>query len=118
MNYLMIDDLRNPPMVYQMTAMPIYLEPNWVVATTYNDFIKHIEKSGLPDFISFDHDLGELSIFANGNEASGYDCAKWLIDYCFDNQFKLPDFYCHSMNPVGKANINSILNSFIKFNRQ
>jgi len=34
------------------------------------------------------------------------------VDYCIDNNLKLPEYYCHSMNPVGKNNILSVLNQF------
>ena len=64
---------------------------------SYAEFISHIKNNGLPDFISFDHDLGL-------NE-SGYDCAKWLVAYCLDNEMELPDFAVHSQNPVVKQNI-------------
>ncbi|WP_350324738.1 cyclic-phosphate processing receiver domain-containing protein [Empedobacter falsenii] len=38
----------------------------------YDDFVNYINRNGLPDFISFDHDLGLRK--------TGYDCAKfWLI---------------------------------------
>lgn len=43
---------------------------------------------------------------------SGFDCAKWLVAYCLDNEMALPDFTVHSQNPVGKRNIESLLNNF------
>jgi hypothetical protein len=45
-------------------------------------------------------------------EKTGYHCAKWLVEYCLDKNLKLPDFQVHSMNPVGKANIQSYLDNF------
>lgn len=79
----------------------------WVVVRNYNDFKSVITKRGLPDYISFDHDLGE--------EKTGYDCAKWLVDYCMDNNKQLPVFNVHSANTPGKENIQGILNSYNKF---
>lgn len=73
---------------------------------SYAEFVTYITDSGLSDFISFDHDLGL--------EESGYDCAKWLVDYCLDNNFRLPKFDVHSQNPVGKENILSLLQNFKK----
>ncbi|MFA7615080.1 MAG: cyclic-phosphate processing receiver domain-containing protein [Weeksellaceae bacterium] len=70
----------------------------------FEEFIEFIIQNGLPDFISFDHDLGEGK--------SGFDCAKWLVEYCLDNQVPLPEFTVHSQNPVGKENIESLLKSF------
>lgn len=91
MKKLYLDDLRPIP-------------EDFIGLRTYTEFIHHITEKGLPDFISFDHDLGL--------EESGYDCALWLVDYCLDNKLALPDFYVHSQNPVGKQNIISLLINF------
>ena len=40
---------------------------------------------------------------------SGYDCAKWLVDYCIDNDTQIPYWNVQSANPVGKENINGLL---------
>jgi len=45
---------------------------------------------------------------------SGFDCAKWLVNYCLDNGKPIPKFVVHSQNPVGKQNIESLLNNFNK----
>jgi hypothetical protein len=42
---------------------------------------------------------------------SGFDCAKWLVDYCIDNKFQIPEWNIQSANPVGKENINGLLNN-------
>jgi hypothetical protein len=70
----------------------------------YADFVEYITQNGLPDFISFDHDLGE--------DESGYDCAKYLVEYCIEHNLSLPKFSVHSQNPVGKENIERLLNNF------
>lgn len=74
---------------------------------SYEEFVAFILQNGLPDFISFDHDLGEGK--------SGFDCAKWLVGYCLDNDLKLPEFLVHSQNPVGKENIDGLFSNFSKF---
>jgi hypothetical protein len=51
---------------------------------------------------------------ADFEEKTGYDCAKWLVDYCIDNQANLPDYLVHSANPIGKKNIESYLENFKK----
>lgn len=93
MKKLYLDDLRPLP-------------DGFIGVRSYAEFVGYITKYGLPDFISFDHDLGL--------EESGFDCAKWLVDYCLDHQQKLPDFVVHSQNPVGKENIIGLLENFIK----
>jgi len=74
----------------------------WV--ETFHQFINWIEKKGLPDEIGFDHDLGE--------DKSGYDAAKWLVDYCIDNDKDLPEWFVQSANPVGRDNINKLLQNY------
>ena len=42
------------------------------------------------------------------------DCAKWLVEYCIDNNKKLPLYNIQSANSVGRENIDSLLKSFNK----
>lgn len=56
-----------------------------------NEFQKYIITNGLPDLISFDHDLG------SGIE-KGSECAKWLKQYCVKNKLQFPKYYIHSAN--------------------
>lgn len=88
---------------------------------SYGDYIicrsalqakKYIYMYGIPEFISFDHDLGE--------KETGYDIAKLIIDIdlLYDN---LPDnfsFQVHSQNPIGKENIEKLLNRYLKYKRE
>jgi len=97
MRRLYLDDLRPTPEGFDR----VY---------NYEEFVEYLERKGLPDFISFDHDLGE--------DLSGYDCAKYLVDYCLAHQFPLPNYQVHSQNPVGKENIERLLENFrrVEFN--
>lgn len=79
------------------------------VCQNYHDFVKTIEEKGLPNHISFDHDLGE--------EKDGGDCAQWLVNYCIKNKLNLPKYTIHSSNPVGKKEIVSIFETFEKYFR-
>ena len=110
MKKLFLDDLRTIDMVY-----PNFNPNDWKIATTYFEFIRLITQLGMPQYISFDHDLGLESVDRFGQEKTGYDCAKWLVDYCLDNNFELPKWKVHSANPVGRANIEAYLNNFDKF---
>lgn len=47
-------------------------------------------------------------------EYTGMDSAKWLVNYCIDNDLKLPEFVVHSANPSGYENILGLLKSFKK----
>ena len=106
---LYLDDVRNPK------------TEGWTVVRNYEEFVKHIESNGLPEEVSFDHDLAEIyydsekgkEIFTY-HEKTGYDCAKWLCEYCWNNGLPIPTWNVHSANPVGRDNIISILTSFEK----
>lgn len=80
---------------------------NFILVTSYEEFVNFIQNQEWPNFISFDHDLGLGK--------TGYDCAKFLVEYCLENRLDLPDFFVHSQNPVGKLNIESLLKNFQKF---
>ena len=111
---LWLDDYRNPMEGQWLVFSPITLEDIevfWV--KSYQEFVNWILVNGLPDAICFDHDLGDL--YDNIEEKTGYDCAKWLIDYCIDNNVKLPLYNIQSANPVGKENIDKLLKNFINF---
>ena len=81
------------------------LRDDYVIVRSFNEAVAYVLEHGLPEFISFDHDLGLVE--------SGYDFAKWLVDYMIDNQtLVLPEWNVHSANPVGAQNINGLLESF------
>lgn len=95
---LYLDDIRYPK------------DSSFVVARSVSEAIQMINDKGFPNYISFDHDLGE-------NEESGYDFAKWIINYDIDYNVIDPTFSynVHSANPVGAKNINFVLNNYLKF---
>lgn len=124
---LFLDDYRQPEDCFDYTYNKVYLL-GWKVVRNYDDFIRVIENDGLPKMISFDHDLCDEhydpdlygsetynEIYDSFVEKTGYDCAKWLINYCAENKLALPEtILVHSMNPAGSANIKSIFNSYHK----
>ena len=134
-NLLWLDDIRNP-YINEEGKVPTrkngkHYNINWVL--NYKQFVKWIELFGLPDAISFDHDLAdehytpeyfwnnydESKKFQewrgqNYQEKTGMDCAKWLVDYCMDNKNKLPKIFVHSANPVGADNIKGLLDNYLK----
>ena len=131
---LWLDDIRDPftPiendggswLIFSPIEQPYTLY--WV--KSYREFVDWIKFNGLPDAICFDHDLGmEVALKAREKgmskresrklkqkEMTGMDCAKWLVDYCIDNQLTLPLYNIQSANPVGKENIDGLLKNFIK----
>ena len=110
---LFLDDVRNPKDV-KWINLP--LGP-WVIVRNYHDFVKYITSNGLPEFVAFDHDLadehyGANPVNASFKEKTGYDCAKWMVEYCMDNNKSFPSYVVHSMNPIGKMNIIALAESF------
>lgn len=107
---LWLDDYRDPfdKDADWMAFSPIGRNVDIVWVTSFQEFCDHIMIYGLPDGICFDHDLG----LHNGD---GHECAKWLVNYCIDNNKELPLYNIQSANPVGKENIDKLLKSFISF---
>lgn len=112
---LFLDDNRELKDVAEYTGLDMYTTEEWVVARNYEEFVDYIQEFGMPNRISFDHDLGDVSDDPEHNEMTGYDAAKWLIDYCLENDVLPPMYLTHTNNPVGNKNINDIIQSFIKF---
>lgn len=124
---LWLDDIRNPLEDNWLSFSPI--TPDEVIwVKSYKEFIAWINKNGLPQAICFDHDLGmDVAVNARAKgiskdaarklkqkEKTGHDCAKWLVEYCMDNDKKLPLYNIQSANPVGKDNIDGLLKNFIE----
>lgn len=99
-----LDDIREPKNHYE------------VIVHSYTEATEYILKNGIPQFISFDHDLG---LELDGSIAkSGYDLAKWLVEQSLNGELEFPNdfsFSVHSANPIGKNNIESILNNYLLF---
>jgi hypothetical protein len=113
--YLWLDDMRNPNLyMWVEQYMPEYEKfvDKIVWVKDYVEFVDHITTSGLPDEIFFDHDLGDA------NAPTGHDAAKWLVDYCMENNLDLPEWSIQSANPVGVTNINSLLSNYKKFREE
>ena len=104
---LFLDDERFPPNDGR----------EWVIARTYDDAMCEVLNRGFPSYISFDHDLGH-------NTYTGYDFVKQLVEndiisgnkesraaYKFASDFS---YYVHSQNPIGKANIEGLLDGYLK----
>jgi hypothetical protein len=76
--------------------------PTPVVVRNYNEAIAELSSREF-DLVFFDHDLGE-------NSLSGMAIAKWVTQ-----NIKKPFlFYVHSANPVGRENIQSLLDQYFQ----
>jgi len=103
---LFLDDIRPLP------------NDSFDLARSYDEAILYVKKFGIPNFISFDHDLGvdlEEKLVP-----TGYDFTKWLVEMDMDKKYLFPrdfDFIVHSANPVGKENIKIYLNNYLKIKK-
>ena len=110
-----LDDERNPfndKWVSLYSPIGTNCEIIWL--KSFYEFKEEIDKNGLPDAICFDHDLSDIE---NPKEMTGYDCAKYLVDYCIDNNLDIPPYNIQSSNPSGKENISGLLNNYIKYRK-
>jgi hypothetical protein len=133
MKKLFLDDIRDVrDACYYVPNPRVYWEGDWDIVRNYDEFVHYIETNGLPELISFDHDLAdfhydfkpedyesmtqeEMILKFGSMEKTGLDCAKWLVDFCFLNRSELPPFLVHSANPIGKKNIESYLGNAEKW---
>lgn len=104
MGYVMfLDDVRDPGWVY-----PTRDCRGWIVCRSVDEAINVIADLGWPEWISFDHDLGE-------GEPTGMDLAKWLVNGDCEHG-SMPrgwSYAVHSANPVGAANIRGLLDGYL-----
>lgn len=102
---LFLDDIREPELIYKTEK-----NSDFVIVRSFDEFKSVISERGLPEFISFDNDLG---LDQNGNVAhDGYAAAKWLVFESGLNLIKLK-FAVHSANPVASIQIQGLLNNYI-----
>lgn len=114
----------------------------FIIVNNICDFMIYIITKGIPNAISFSHDLvnnhnllerhqwkiypelvesGEIDVKEFGE--TGYDIANWLIKYCSDNNIDLlcKIYVYDKNNQIGEQNIINILNPFMQkcgsFNR-
>ena len=94
---MFLDDLRQPP------------DNTWIVVRSYDTAVEYVRVFGMPETISFDHDLGL--------DKTGYDFAKFIVDLDLDLNVFTPEFrfYVHSANPVGASNIKNLLDGYLAF---
>ena len=98
------------------------LDVTWI--RNYDDFVDHIQINGMPDMISFDHDLGDdvaRAKVANGMSKrrarrekrltkSGHECLKYVLSLKTDQ--KLPTIFIHSSNPEGVKDMEDTLDYY------
>lgn len=121
---LFLDDFRSPCNIKHIN-LPLL---EYKIAKNYNEFCEIINKNGIPNFVSYDHDLADehyqdlaralasncVLNYSQYKEKTGYDCAQFLIEKCSNLKVKHPNFVVHSMNVIGRQNIMSLIRAFNK----
>ncbi len=131
---MFLDDMRNPEHAYLHldTGIPkVSLvqhsdihQDDWVIARTYDEFVKCVTYLGLPDVVSFDHDLDEEHIkhyftvtqdtgvieYGNLKEKTGKHCADYLVqEWKKQGKPKEIKTFVHSANRWGQIEIKKVL---------
>ena len=89
---------------------------NFVWVKNLYQFKEYVENNGIPQFVSFDHDLNNRGGGEGLNDEqkainNGVNCAKWLVVYCKAMGQPLPKFYVHSANKKQGPEISKVLTS-------
>jgi hypothetical protein len=99
-------------MTYRMFIDDERFPPNdgkeWVIVRSSYEAMAMVADRGVPNFISYDHDLGEKDtsiIFIH-----------WMMYLYLDGDISVfpTEFAVHSQNPVGARNITALLLNFIE----
>ncbi len=132
--FLFLDDVRNVKEGYlwdkkisllEISKIPEY---KWDIVRSYEEFVKYIQKNGIPDVVSFDNDLWDVSHELAVNPTSelltkqfqmigwqefeiktGAHCAQYLVDACRAHGKPVPTYYIHTANSAARPIIREIL---------
>jgi len=122
---LYLDDIRVPLDSYYYTFNEKYDYLDWVTVRSYDDFVSYINEHGLPELISFDHNLADEHYnsllnekdfdYGSYREKTGFECVKWLVDHCLNTGDKMPECLYHTQNIIGGVNMKSYVDNFLKY---
>ena len=97
---LYVDDIRNPPQKWE----------DWDIARNYSHAIELLTNNYY-ESISLDHDIAS---YQNGVERTGYDIVKWLCERKVNGETVPDNYYIHTANPVGRSNMEQLINRYLK----
>ena len=116
---LFLDDVRMPGTAFNYMHDPRYNLLDWVIVRNYKEFVETVDKLGIPDLVSYDHDLADVhydpSTWTESfkyDEETGLDCCKYLISKLDGSPH--PKYLVHSWNPVGADNILKTIYDYTK----
>lgn len=130
MRFLLLDDERIPENCFlydeEMTLEEASGIPpqDWDIVRSYEEFKDYIDRHGIPDAVSFDHDLDRSSVWIHLNDLekgiseydrsryttkTGLDCAEYLKEICQKLKVDIPQYHIHSANSHARPAIRKIL---------
>jgi len=133
---LFLDDIRMPQHAFLWDDNKTLYEgsgiiaSNWAIVRSYEQFVEYIEKNGIPDVVSFDNDLFDVTDYSVPNDVlvkqfamtdwenfpikTGAHCAQYLVAQCAAQNKPVPKYYVHSANNMGRKVIRKILEDAIQ----
>lgn len=117
---LLLDDERDAETCFHMTGKHEYLQVDWDVVKSYDEFVKYINLNGVPKIISFDNDLRmehyrhamqmELKDFNfNLFSDTGYHCMQYMFNYIKENNLPTPLILVHTQNPYANRKMVELM---------
>jgi hypothetical protein len=116
---LYLDDKRVPNMSHNKEkglGVAFSDESKWVIVRDYFEFVDLVNNSfDKVKLISFDHDSACFKKI-NGvlEEFTGKSAVDFLINFCLDNNKKMPNWYVHTDNVSGRSNIIGAISNYLK----
>ena len=111
MKYLFLDDERMPS---DVTWVVLPQDVEWAIVRTFHEMQAWIRENGIPNFVSFDNDLGG----APGNRGlEGWQCVELLMEAWYNGEDFPEDFgyAVHSKNSVAAENIKGKIEGILKY---
>ena len=130
---LFLDDVRSPyrDMGYMKYrgVVGVYQDIEWVIIRNFEEFKEAIDTNGIPNIISYDHDLGDEqyhpsmyegqeayeAVATQFTEKTGKECVEYLISKLEGSPH--PRYIIHSQNPVGVQRIEQVIEWYNKNGR-
>ncbi|MBK9793869.1 MAG: hypothetical protein IPP60_12470 [Sphingobacteriales bacterium] len=112
MRGIFLDDERYPK---DVTWIKYPENVEWFVVRNSSEFTDQfwqLMRTGEEYIVSFDHDIQE---FIGKIELTGYSNLKGMLNAIQYYGSAAPKCYFHSMNPVGKENMEAYYNNFVDF---
>lgn len=106
---LFLDDERTPIQVTWIN----YPSVDWDIVRTVGEF-SEAYRSGAYEVVSLDHDLQDFCPVTSV-ELTGKHAAMYMVHLDDLGKVILPEIFVHSMNPVGKENIKSYIDSYKRY---